>query len=48
MIRYQKLSYNDAKNIVSEYDSLDDAEFQDLEKHWKANDVSASAFDPSY
>lgn len=48
MIRYQKLSYNDAKNIVSEYDSLSDAEFQDLESHWKVNDVSASAFDPSY
>lgn len=48
MIRYQKLSYNDAKNIVSQYDNLDDAEFQDLENHWKANDVSASAFDPVY
>lgn len=48
MIRYQKLSYNDAKNIVAEYDSLSDTEFQDIESHWKVNDVSASAFDSSY
>lgn len=48
MIRYQKLPYNDAKNIVLEYDNLSDTEFQDLESHWKANDVSASAFDSSY
>lgn len=48
MIRYQKLPYNDAKNIVSEYDSYDDVAFADLENHWKANDVSASNFDPSY
>ena len=48
MIRYQKLSYNDAKNIVAEYDGYNDVEFDDLVKHWKANDVSASAFDPAY
>lgn len=48
MIRYQKLSYNDAKNIVAEYDSLSDTEFLDLKNHWQINDVSASEFDPSY
>lgn len=48
MIRYQKLSYSDAKVIIAEYDSYDDNEFKDLENHWRANDVSASAFDPSY
>ncbi|WP_278886089.1 DUF6339 family protein [Ruthenibacterium lactatiformans] len=48
MIRYQKLSYNDAKNIVADYDGYNDVEFDDLVKHWKSNDVSASAFDPSY
>ena len=48
MIRYQKLSYNDAKSIVAEYDGYNDVEFDDLVKHWKANDVSASAFDPAY
>ena len=47
MIRYQKLSYSDAKVIIAEYDSYDDNEFQDLENHWRANDVSASAFDLS-
>ena len=48
MIRYQKLSYNDAKNIVAEYDNLSDTEFLDLKNHWQINDVSASEFDPSY
>ena len=48
MIRYQKLSYSDAKVIIAEYDSYDDNEFKYLENHWRANDVSASAFDPSY
>ena len=47
MIRYQKLSFNDAKSIVAEYDSYNDTEFQDLEKHWNEYDVSASSFDPS-
>ena len=27
MIRYQKLSYSDAKVIIAEYDSYDDNEF---------------------
>lgn len=48
MIRYQKLSFNDAKNIITEYDNYDDNEFQDLIRHWKANDVSSSSYDPSY
>lgn len=48
MIRYQKLSFNDAKSIVAEYDSYNDTEFRDLEKHWNEYDVSTSSFDPSY
>ncbi len=48
MTRYQKLSFNDAKNIVTEYDGYNDTEFQDLEKHWMEYDVSASSFDSSY
>ena len=48
MIRYQKLSFNDSKSIVAEYDSYNDTEFKDLEKHWNEYDVSASFFDPSY
>ncbi|MBR5296684.1 MAG: hypothetical protein IKU29_02305 [Parabacteroides sp.] len=48
MIRYQKLSFNDAKSIVGEYDGYNDVEFQDLEKHWKEYDVSSSSFDASY
>ena len=48
MIRCQKLSFNDAKNIVADYDSYNDTEFQDLEKHWREYDVPASSFDPSY
>jgi hypothetical protein len=48
MIRYQKLSFNDAKGIIAEYDGYNDVEFKDLEKHWLEYDVSASSFDPSY
>ena len=48
MMRYQKLSFNDAKNIITEYDNYDDNEFQDLVRHWKANDVSSSSYDSSY
>lgn len=48
MIRYQKLSYNDAKNIIAEYDGYNDTEFRDLEKHWKEYDVSTASFDPAY
>lgn len=48
MTRYQKLSFNDAKLIISEYDGYIDSEFQDLVAHWMKNDVSSSAFDPSY
>lgn len=32
MIRYQKLSYSDAKVIIAEYDSYDDNEFRFLYK----------------
>ena len=48
MIRYQKLSFNDAKSIVAEYDGYSDSEFQDLVKHWQAFDVSTSSFNSSY
>lgn len=48
MIRYQKLSYNEAKSIVAEYDGYNDTEFQDLVSHWMKNDTSASPYDPSY
>lgn len=48
MIRYQKLSYNDAKKIIAEYDGYNDTEFADQVKHWMAYDVSDSSYDPSY
>ncbi len=48
MIRYQKLPYNEAKNIITEYDGYDDAEFEDLVGHWKVYDVPESSFDPQY
>lgn len=48
MIRYQKLSFSEAKRIVTEYDNYSDAEFVDLENHWKAYDVSNDTFDSSY
>lgn len=48
-MRYKRLSLNDAKAIVSQYDSMSDVEFQDLTSHWKAydtieNDLSYSTF----
>ena len=48
-MRYKRLSLNDAKVIVSQYDSMSDVEFQDLTNHWKAydtieNDLSYSPF----
>lgn len=48
MIRYQKLSYNDAKNIIMDYEGYDDVEFADQVKHWMAYDVSTSSYDESY
>jgi hypothetical protein len=48
MIRYQSLSYNDAKKIISDYEGYDDVEFADQVKHWMAYDVSISSYDPSY
>lgn len=38
-MRYKRLSLNDAKAIVSQYDSMSDVEFQDLTNHWKAYDI---------
>lgn len=45
-MRYKRLSLNDAKAIVSQYDSMSDVEFQDLTDHWKAYDTIEN--DPSY
>ena len=45
-MRYKRLSLNDAKAIVSQYDSMSDVEFQDLTNHWKAYDTIEN--DPSY
>lgn len=38
-MRYKKLSINDAKAIVSEYDNMSDVEFQDLINHWAVYDT---------
>lgn len=38
-MRYKRLSLNDAKAIVSEYDKMSDVEFQDLVDHWKSFDT---------
>lgn len=47
MIRFKKLSKEEAKRIISEYDGYNDAEFRDLTDHWKRYDP-ASEFDDSY
>ena len=48
MIRYQKLSYNDAKSIIMDYEGYDDIEFADQVKHWMAYDISTTSYDASY
>lgn len=45
-MRYKRLSLNDAKAIISQYDNMNDVEFQDLTEHWKAYDTIEN--DPSY
>ena len=38
-MRYKKLSLNDAKAIVSQYDKMSDVEFKSLTDHWKSYDT---------
>ena len=38
-MRYKKLSLNDAKKIVTQYDSMNDVEFQNLIDHWTKYDT---------
>ena len=45
-MRYKRLSLNDAKAIVAQYDNMNDIEFSNLTDHWKAYDTIES--DPSY
>lgn len=45
-MRYKRLSLNDAKTIITQYDNMSDIEFQDLTSHWKAYDTIET--DPSY
>ena len=45
-MRYKRLSMNDARAIISQYDSMSDIEFQDLTDHWKAYDTIEN--DPDY
>ncbi|MEG0835039.1 MAG: hypothetical protein RR413_06305 [Christensenellaceae bacterium] len=39
MIRFQTLSAEEAKRIITEYDNYDDTAFQDLVSHWSRFDV---------
>ena len=45
-MRYKRLSLNDARAIIAQYDNMNDIEFRDLTAHWKAYDTIES--DPSY
>ncbi len=45
-MRYKKLSLNDAKAIVTQYDNMNDVEFQNLTDHWRAFDTIE--YDESY
>lgn len=47
MVRFKALSREEAKRIISEYDSYDDIAFQDLIKHWENYD-SVTVFDESF
>ena len=38
-MKYKRLSSNDAKKIVAQYDNMNDIEFQDLVDHWKKYDT---------
>lgn len=48
MNHYPKLSLNEAKAIVAEYDALDDVAFSDLVQHWKVYELPAAQYDPSF
>lgn len=45
-MRYKRLSLNDAKAIISQYDNMSDVEFQDLTAHWTSYDTIET--DPLY
>ena len=47
MIRFQKLSADEAKRIITEYDNYDDVTFDDLIAHWRNYDA-ASVYHHSY
>lgn len=47
MIRFQKMSADEAKRTITEYDNYDDTAFQDLVSHWSHYDV-ATDYDASY
>ena len=47
MIRFQTLSAEEAKRIITEYDNLDDTAFQDLVAHWSRFDLPTE-YHPSY
>ncbi len=47
MIRFQRMSADEAKRLITEYDNYDDIAFQDLVSHWSRYDVSAD-YDLSY
>lgn len=47
MIRFQRLSAEEAKRILTEYDNYDDVAFNDLVNHWKQYDVP-SEYHSSY
>jgi hypothetical protein len=45
-MRFKRLSMNDAKAIVAQYDNMSDAEFQNLIDHWAKFDTIEN--DPAY
>lgn len=45
-MRYRELPMNDAKAIIAQFDSMSDAEFQNLTDHWARYDTIEN--DPSY
>ncbi len=45
-MRYKKMSVNDAKAIVAQFDKMNDTEFEDLTNHWKKYDIIE--YDNSY
>ncbi len=45
-MRYKRMSLNDAKAVITQYDNMNDIEFTNLTDHWKAYDTIEN--DPSY